>query len=320
MKKLISGLSALAIAAAIAPMSAFAENATGGSTDVTFNAVIEPAYTITIPASVDLNAETPTATITAENVYLDTTKHKQINVTLDSAQYVNTGASTFVAKTEDGSSSVTYTIGKGTETEGVKVGDVVAEFTNNPDETADPDVQTATLSFSAPTGATYAGTHTEKLTFGISVEDAVTAPTLAGVTLTDGMIIEPHCTVDGGDNWVQFKYVADDNKFVPNFNSYNDVYSKSDGPIMQPLADQWAWSTFEDHETPNGNFYLTQTGNTVHLRADDGINMNVIDLQLDFDNMTYTQSYKEWYRTVSGSFTSIKIGDTTITASQMTAN
>jgi len=164
-----------------------------------------------------------------------------------------------------------------------------------------------------------AGNYTDTVTFTAKVENAVTAPTLAGVTLTDGMIIEPHCTVGGGDNWVQFKYVADDNKFVPNFNSYNDMYSKSDGPIMQQLADQWAYSTFEYHETPNGNFYLTQTGNTVHLRADDGINMNVIDLQLDFDNMTYTQLYKQWYNTVSGSFTSIKIGDTTITASQMTA-
>ena len=164
-----------------------------------------------------------------------------------------------------------------------------------------------------------AGTYTDTVTFTAKVEDAVTAPTLAGVTLTDGMIIEPHCNVGGGDNWVQFKYVADDNKFVPNFNSYNDVYSKSDGPLMQQLADQWAFSTLEMHENPNGNFYLTQTGNTVHLRADDGIDMLVIDLQLDFDNMTYTQLYKQWYKTVSGSFSSIKIGDTTITASQMTA-
>jgi len=140
------------------------------------------------------------------------------------------------------------------------------------------------------------------------------------VTLTDGMIVEPHCNVKGEDNWVQFKYVADDNKFVPNFNTYNDVNSKSSGDLMQQLADQWAFSTLEMHENPNGNFYLTQTGNTVHLRADDGINMNVIDLQLDFDNMTYTQSYKQWYNTVSGSFSSIKIGDTTITASQMTTN
>ena len=164
-----------------------------------------------------------------------------------------------------------------------------------------------------------AGTYTDTVTFTAKVEDAVTAPTLAGVTLTDGMIVEPHCNVKGEDNWVQFKYVADDNKFVPNFNSYADAYSKSGGAPMQELADQWAFSTLEMHETPNGNFYLTQTGNTVHLRADDGINMNVIDLQLDFDNMTYTQSYKQWYNTVSGSFSSIKIGDTTITASQMTA-
>ena len=164
-----------------------------------------------------------------------------------------------------------------------------------------------------------AGDYSDTVTFTAKVEDAVTAPTLAGVTLTDGMIVEPHCNVKGEDNWVQFKYVADDNKFVPNFNSYADAYSKSGGAPMQELADQWAFSTLEMHETPNGNFYLTQTGNTVHLRADDGINMNVIDLQLDFDNMTYTQSYKQWYNTVSGSFTSIKIGDTTITASQMSA-
>ena len=170
MKKLISGLSALAIAAALAPMSAFAENETGGSTNVTFDAPRNsPEYMITIPASVDLNAENPTATITAENVYLDTTKHKQINVTLDSAQYVETGASTFIAKTADGSSSVTYTIGKGEATTGVKVGDTVAEFTANGDQV---------LSFSEPTGATYAGTHTETLTFGISVEDAVKVETL----------------------------------------------------------------------------------------------------------------------------------------------
>ncbi len=162
MKKLISGISALALAVAIAPMSAFAD-----TTEVTFDAPrISPEYTITIPAKADLNAENPKATIKAENVYLDTTKHKQINVTLDSAQYVETGASTFIAKTEDGSSSVTYTIGKGDATTGVKVGDTVAEFTADGDQV---------LSFSEPTGATYAGTHTETLTFGISVESAVVA-------------------------------------------------------------------------------------------------------------------------------------------------
>jgi len=156
---------------ALAPMSAFAD-----TTDVTFDAPrISPAYTITIPASVDLNAETPTATITAENVYLDTTKHKQINVTLDSADYVNTGDSTFIAKTADGSSSVTYTIGKGEATTGVKVGDTVAEFTADGDQV---------LSFSEPTGATYAGIHTETLTFGISVEEVKVETLLTTITAT----------------------------------------------------------------------------------------------------------------------------------------
>ena len=189
MKRLISGLSALAIAAALAPMGAFAadeetktlnkDNLSDGMT-VTYNAPRNsPEFLITIPASVDLGAEKDedrTATITAEDVYLDTTKHKAINVTLDSAEYVNTGDSTFIAKTEKGDSAVEYTIGKGEATSGVKVGDVVATFANNPDTEAEKDVQTATLSFSEPTGATYAGTHTEVLTFGVSVENAVNNP------------------------------------------------------------------------------------------------------------------------------------------------
>ena len=228
-------------------------------------------------------------------------------------------------------SSVTIT---NAPTEDIEVGETgTLTATVSPDNATNKTVTWAVtegedvLSINAATGAyTALKAGTAKVTAtagGKSVTCIVTvkaAVTLAGVTLTDGMIVEPHCNVKGEDNWVQFKYVADDNKFVPNFNSYADAYSKSGGAPMQELADQWAFSTLEMHETPNGNFYLTQTGNTVHLRADDGINMNVIDLQLDFDNMTYTQSYKQWYNTVSGSFTSIKIGDTTITASQMTAN
>ena len=263
-------------------------------------------YTITIPESVNIDGGK--AEFKAENVTLP--DGAKINITVD-GENTESGQTMFNAKNEAGNSTVSYTIKNGSAD--VADGGIALTFTEG---------GTQTLSFAkkADSTPTYAGKHTETLTFGISVEDAVTAPTLAGVTLTDGMIIEPHCTVGGGDNWVQFKYVADDNKFVPNFNTYNDVYSKSGGPIMQELADQWAFSTLYMHENPNGKFYLTQTGNTVHLRADDGINMNVIDLQLDFDNMTYTQSYKQWYSTVSGSFTSIKIGDTTITASQMTAN
>lgn len=155
MKRFLAAAMAVTSVMAIAPMSAFAENETSGTTTVTFNA--SPMFTITIPASVNLNAASPTATIKAENV----SESKKINVTLDSADYVNTGDSTFIAKTADGNSQVTYTIGKGEATTGVKVGDTVAEFTEDSNQV---------LSFSTPTGATYAGTHTEVLTFGVSVE------------------------------------------------------------------------------------------------------------------------------------------------------
>lgn len=190
MKRFLAGMVAVASIMAIAPMSAFAAddtkidqgstNKTGGMVVSYLKSAVSPTYTITIPATVDLNSATRKAEIKAEGVYLDTTKHKQINVTLDSAQYVETGASTFIAKTADGNSSVTYTIGKDTATTGVKVGDTVAEFT------ADDSV---TLNFSEPTGATYAGKHTETLTFGISVENAVTTRTVTFNTATDGKTI-----------------------------------------------------------------------------------------------------------------------------------
>ena len=191
MKRFLAGMVAVASVMAIAPMSAFADteikqdstNKTGGMVVSYLKSAVSPTFTITIPATANLNAETPTATIKAEDVYLDTTKHKQINVTLDSAQYVNTGDSTFIAKTADGNSQVTYTIGKGEATTGVKVGDTVAEFK------ADGSV---TLNFSAPTGATYAGEHSETLTFGVKLEDA-NAPKIYNKNsenIADGVVLE----------------------------------------------------------------------------------------------------------------------------------
>ena len=182
MKRFLAAAMAVTSVMAIAPMSAFAENETGGTTNVKFNAVIEPAYTITIPATVDLNSTERKAEIKAEGVYLNTDQHKQINVTLNEASHTESGT-TFHAQNTAGDSTVTYTINNGTKD--IAVGDVVATFTNNPDETASPDVQTATLTFSEPTGATYAGTHTETLTFGISVEDAAPANPYAANSVGD---------------------------------------------------------------------------------------------------------------------------------------
>ena len=302
-RKTSAMLCAIAVMAAPMTFSSFVANAEGEP--------VTSDYTLTIPATLAVENSgwnsigdlTATGTLAhGKKLNVTATSENSWNLTSDE----NTVAYKLCGETEkektyaDAADTTALDISKESleQTGGfsVPIGIVVEDYSSKP-----------------------AGDYSDTVTFTAKVEDAVTAPTLAGVTLTDGMIIEPHCNVDGDDNWVQFKYVADDNKFVPNFNTYNDVYSKSYGSPMQELADQWAYSTFEYHETPHGNFYLTQTGNTVHLRADDGIDMQVIDLQLDFDNMTYTQLYKMWYKTVSGSFTSIKIGDTTITASQMAA-
>ena len=190
MKRFLAGMVAVASVMAIAPMSAFADteikqdstDKTGGMVVSYLKSAGSPTYTITIPASVDLNSTTRTANITAEGVYLNTDQHKQINVTLNEASHTESGT-TFHAQNTAGDSTVTYTINNGTKD--IAVGDVVATFTNNPDETASPDVQTATLTFSKPTGATYAGTHTETLTFGISVEDAAPANPYAANSVGD---------------------------------------------------------------------------------------------------------------------------------------
>ena len=291
-KRFLAAAMAVTSVMAIAPMSAFAENETGGSTNVTFDAPRNsPEFTITIPASVNLNAENPTATIKAENVYLDTTKHKQINVTLDSAQYVETGASTFIAKTADSSSSVTYTIGKGTATTGIKVGDTVAEFTTDGSQV---------LSFSAPTGATYAGTHTETLTFGISVEDTVTTPTVGTVF--------PIGTADLGDyyywnheidadrlskkfrNFGNATISVEDNYSHPSLGNYRVIsitsptaqYIDWEMTQMDPSGPWATWSTsFSANYFKVDNYDTTPTG--IRIASGSGTEDDPFSFEIVFD-------------------------------------
>ena len=140
-------------------ITAFAE-----TTNVSYN--VDPSYTVSIPASVTLGDADVTADITASDVILE--DGKQIKVDLTAASNTASG-SNFNAK--NGDSAVTYTI---TGDEAIAVGDTVATFTANGSKT---------LTFSAAdkSGATVAGTHTETLTFGISVEDSfesVLAPAL----------------------------------------------------------------------------------------------------------------------------------------------
>ena len=122
---------------------------------VDFTIVIDPAYTITIPAEVNLNSSDPVS-IKAEGVELN--EGQKIVVTLDGASHTTSG-NVFNAMNDD--SVVTYKINGGN----VGLGDnnTVAEFTDN---------GSAGLSFAVDStdGIKYAGAHTETLTFGITVE------------------------------------------------------------------------------------------------------------------------------------------------------
>ncbi len=159
-RRFIAGLSALAMASVLAPMSAFAANETG-TTNVSY--IVTPSYTVNIPAGVTLDSDNSvTANIEASNVILES--KKKIQVALTGASNTASG-SNFSAKTEKGDSTATYTISKG-ET-AVAVGDTVAEFTA---------AGTQALTFSKASGATHAGAHTETLTFTISVESAINNP------------------------------------------------------------------------------------------------------------------------------------------------
>ena len=180
-KRLLAAVMALAMVSAIAPMSAFAinqddvKNGNGKATGtMTATYDVTAKYTVTIPAGVNLDSEdSVSATFEASDVVLES--GQKIKVTLNSADHTTSGA-TFHAQTDNGDSTATYTIGKGEATEGVKVGDVVAEFTENGDQT---------LTFSKAEGATYAGTHTETLTFGISTENATPANPYAAANVGD---------------------------------------------------------------------------------------------------------------------------------------
>jgi len=88
-------------------------------------------------------------------------KGKQVVVTLTEGSNTTTG-SIFHAK--KGDSTAEYTISAGGSA--VSVGGTVATFSNGTAE------QTATLTFSKPTGWTEAGAHTETLTFTIATVDA----------------------------------------------------------------------------------------------------------------------------------------------------
>ena len=172
MKKLISGLSALAIAAAIAPVSAFADTEVtpkGGTpfdvsptkekVDSQVGLGIDPAYIVTIPAEITLEGEygelyTGTGEVKAKDVFLE--EGQKITVTLTSdSEFKMSHASTGDYKLP----YKPYVADKAVEN-----GGKVAEFDTSTAE------QKTVITFKTDETPKFAGKYKDNVVFGISVE------------------------------------------------------------------------------------------------------------------------------------------------------
>ena len=155
MKKLFALILAVVMIATIST-TAFAANTTGGETEISFN--VDPTYTVTIPATVELQKEVDGNTVTYENDY---TIEAVAGVRLKKNEYIEvTVASDFEMTTEQGA-TLDYTITKGGNA--VATGGVVAEF-----ET-DKAAQSTTIHIAA-NDPDYAGEYKDTVTFTVAVK------------------------------------------------------------------------------------------------------------------------------------------------------
>lgn len=149
---LLASMSVTAFAAEIGPGA----NASQGSTEVSFN--VNPTYTVTIPATVELERQEDNGTVTYENDY---TLTAQAGVRLKKGEYIEvTVASNFEMTTTEGA-TLAYSITAG----GNAVGNngVVAEF-----ET-DKAAQSTTIHIAA-NDPDYAGEYKDTVTFTVAVK------------------------------------------------------------------------------------------------------------------------------------------------------
>ena len=131
-------------------------NTTGGSTEVSFN--VDPTYTVTIPATVELQKVEDNGTVTYENDY---TIGANDGVRLKKNEYIEvTVASDFEMTTTEGA-TLEYTITA--ENAAVATGGVVAEFDTDKAE------QTATIHIAAA-DPDYAGEYKDTVTFTLEVK------------------------------------------------------------------------------------------------------------------------------------------------------
>ena len=155
MKKLFALILAVAMLMSLS-VTAFAANTTGGSTQVSFN--VDPTYTVTIPAKVELQKIDTDGTITYENDYTITA---EAGVRLLKNEYIEvTVASDFEMTTTEGA-TLDYTITA--ENAAVANNGVVAEFATDKAE------QTATIHIAAG-DPDFAGNYSDTVTFTLTVK------------------------------------------------------------------------------------------------------------------------------------------------------
>ena len=155
MKKLFALILAVALMATMS-VTAFAANTEGGSTEVSFN--VDPTYTVTIPATVELQKVEDNGTVTYENDY---TLTAQAGVRLKKGEYIEvTVASDFEMTTTEGA-TIEYTITA--ENAAVANNGVVAEFATDKAE------QTATIHIAA-NDPDFAGEYKDTVTFTLTVK------------------------------------------------------------------------------------------------------------------------------------------------------
>ena len=133
---------------------------------VDFTIEVDPTYTITIPATVNIDGGT--AEFKAENVTLP--EGAKINITVD-GENTESGQTTFNALNKAKDSTVQYTIKNGSAD--VADGGTALTFTEG-------GTQTLTFTKKADSTPTYAGKHTETLTFGVALEQS--EPTTVAVS------------------------------------------------------------------------------------------------------------------------------------------
>ena len=155
MKKLFALILTVCLLATMS-VTAFAENTAGGSTEVSFN--VDPTYTVTIPATVELNTVEDNGTVTYENDY---TLTAQAGVRLKKGEYIEVTVSSDYEMTTTEGATLAYTITA--ENAAVATGGVVAEFATDKAE------QTATIHIAA-NDPDFAGEYKDTVTFTLEVK------------------------------------------------------------------------------------------------------------------------------------------------------